>query len=172
LRWRSRVADSRCLYVRSAAYDHDIGRVAGSLCVLVALGFGAVSGTAGAAPLHRAAGRVQPPSWSLQAAQVVAGQPFSVGLDPRDARVCWVSVSGPPGFTAVGWKFDVDGHQLNLTLLTQSNAAPGPWSLSASCRRASHSMAASKMSIQIVSGGTGALVSHGDMRVEVVASTR
>jgi hypothetical protein len=124
---------------------------------------------AGAASQHGTA--VSPPHWSLQAAQVVAGQPFTVTLDPHHARVCWVSVSGVPGVAAVGWKFDVKGHELNLTLLTHKDAAPGPWSMAASCRSATHSMSESKMSLQIVSGGNGALVSHGDMRVEVVAST-
>src|SRR5579862_8404419 len=137
-------------------------RITGSVaCALAVIGFEMMAPSAGAASLHRTAG--SPPHWSLQAAQVVAGQPFSVTLDPHHARVCWVSVSGPPSIAAVGWKFDVKGHPLNLTLLTHANAAPGPWSLKASCRSASHSTSAAKMSIQIVSGGTGAIVSHGDM---------
>lgn len=114
--------------------------------------------------------RLVSPRWSAHWLQANPGQPLVLILDPRGATVCFVGLRGPVGGHAVGWRFQPGGHRLSLTLLTHADAAAGSWVLWGLCQRPGTKGHTATVTISVPApGGSNVLVTHGDMRVQLLS---
>ena len=129
-------------------------------CTLIGLP-SAICGHGGSRPLS--------PRWSAQWLQANPGQPLVLILNPRAARVCFVGLRGPQGVRPVGWRFQLGGHLLSLTLLTRADATAGSWILSARCQRRGATGHTATVTISVPApGGSNVLAAHSDMRVQLL----
>jgi hypothetical protein len=107
------------------------------------------------------------PAWVAAPKHIIPGQPAIFVLYPGGRGACFVGLHGPTGL-GVGWRFQPNGRNLRLTLLTRPDAAPGRWQLQAKCAVGGRSVTATTAVLVRGDSGGGLLAMHGDMRVEVV----